>query len=83
LKPKGAFYVFPNVTQACRNLGFGSSEQFQQFLLHEAGVAVLPRSSFGVRNIGEKDEYVRLCYAVSEKEIMEGLLRIKKAVEKS
>jgi len=82
LRPKGAFYVFPNVTKACKNLGFNTSEEFQQFLLHEAGVAVLPRSSFGVRNIGEKEEYVRLCYAVNDKEIIEGLSRIKKAVEK-
>lgn len=81
LQPKGAFYVFPNVTQACRNMGFVNSEEFQQFLLHEAGAAVLPRSSFGVRNKTEKEEYVRLCYAVSEKEIIKGLLRIKKAVE--
>ena len=83
LKPKGAFYVFPNVTQACKNLGFATSEEFQKYLLHEAGVAVLPRSSFGVRNAGENNEYVRLCYAVSEKEIIEGLGRIKKAVEKN
>ena len=83
LKPKGAFYVFPNVTQACKKLGFATSEEFQKYLLHEAGVAVLPRSSFGVRNAGENNEYVRLCYAVSEKEIIEGLARIKKAVEKN
>lgn len=83
LKPKGAFYVFPNVTGACRNMGFATSEEFQKYLLHEAGVAVLPRSSFGIRNIGENNEYVRLCYAVSEKEIIEGLARIKRAVEKS
>jgi aspartate aminotransferase len=83
LKPKGAFYVFPNVTQACKNLRLATSEEFQKYLLHEAGVAVLPRSSFGVRNTGENNEYVRLCYAVSEKEIIEGLSRIKKAVEKN
>ncbi len=82
LRPKGAFYVFPNVTEACRTLGFATSEEFQKYLLHEAGVAVLPRSSFGIRNAGENDEYVRLCYAVSEKEITEGLARIKRAVEK-
>jgi aspartate aminotransferase len=81
LRPKGAFYVFPNVTQACKNLKLATSEEFQKYLLHQAGVAVLPRSSFGVRNSGENNEYVRLCYAVSEKEIIEGLSRIKKAVE--
>ncbi len=73
LKPKGAFYVFPNVTQACKNLKLATSEEFQKYLLYKAGVAVLPRSSFGVRNVGENNEYVRLCYAVNEKEIIEGL----------
>jgi aspartate/methionine/tyrosine aminotransferase len=82
IKPKGAFYVFPNVTKACRDLGFNSSEQFQQYLLHEGNVAVLPRSSFGKRNAGENEEYVRLSYAVGSSEIIEGLSRIKKAVEK-
>ena len=82
IKPKGAFYVFPNVTQACANLGFATSEQFQQYLLHEGNVAVLPRSSFGKRNAGEDEEYIRLSYAVSNDDIIKGLDRIKKAVEK-
>ena len=82
IKPKGAFYVFPNVTEACANLGFKPSEEFQQYLLHEGNVAVLPRSSFGKRNIGENQEYIRLSYAVSNDDIIKGLDRIKKAVEK-
>lgn len=82
IKPKGAFYVFPNVTEACASLGFATSEEFQQYLLHEGNVAVLPRSSFGKRNIGENEEYIRLSYAVSNDDIIKGLDRIKKAVEK-
>ncbi|MCL6088114.1 MAG: pyridoxal phosphate-dependent aminotransferase [Actinobacteria bacterium] len=81
LYPKGAFYVFPNVSQACRNLGFESSVELQQYLLHEGGVAVLPRNSFGVKNKGEKDEYIRLSYATGEKDIIEGISRMKKAIE--
>ena len=82
VKPKGAFYVYPNVTEACRNLNLRDSKKLQEYLLYEANVAVLGRSCFGSRNEEEKDEYIRLSYATSKKEILEGLRRIKKAVEK-
>jgi aspartate aminotransferase len=82
LSPKGAFYVFPNVTQACRNLGLKDSQAMQQLLLHDGGVAVLPRTSFGVKNMGETEEYIRLSYATSRENIAEGLKRIKKVIEK-
>ena len=82
LLPKGAFYVFPNITQACRNLGLKDSQAMQQLLLHDGNVAVLPRTSFGVRNAEEKEEYIRLSYATSRENIEEGLARIKKVIEK-
>ncbi len=81
LMPKGAFYVFPNVTKACRNLGFKDSSALQQYLLHEAGVAVLPRTSFGVKNIDENEEYIRLSFATGNDAIIGGLARMKKAIE--
>ena len=80
--PNGAFYVFPNVTQACKNLGFATAKELQQYLLYEANVAVLPRTSFGVKNMGETEEYVRFSYATSRENIIEGLRRIKAAIEK-
>ncbi|MFQ6091797.1 MAG: pyridoxal phosphate-dependent aminotransferase [bacterium] len=82
LTPNGAFYVFPNVTQACKNLGFKNADELQHYLLHEAGVATLARSCFGVRNEGETDEYIRLSYATSKENIIEGLKRMKEAIEK-
>lgn len=82
LTPRGAFYVFPNVTEACRNLGLKDSKELQQLLLHEGSVAVLHRTSFGSRNINEKEEYIRLSYATSQENIIEGLKRIKKVIEK-
>lgn len=81
LKPKGAFYIYPNVTEACQNLGFHDSKELQQYLLHRANVAVLARSCFGQRNEGEKEEYVRLSYVTSRENIIEGVKRIKKAIE--
>ncbi|HQI76686.1 MAG TPA: regulatory iron-sulfur-containing complex subunit RicT, partial [Candidatus Latescibacteria bacterium] len=80
-KPAGAFYAFPNVTEACRMLNKSDSKALQEYLLFEAGVAVLPRTSFGRRNAGEKDEYVRFSYATSAPLIEEGLERIRKAME--
>lgn len=83
LNPKGAFYVYPNVTEACKNLGFNNAKELQQYLLYKADVAVLPQTSFGMRNEGETEEYIRLSFATSKKNIIEGLARIKRAIEGS
>lgn len=79
--PGGAFYVFPNVTQACHHLGLKDSRELQQYLLYEVGVAVLARTCFGQKNQEENQEYIRLSYATSRDNIIEGVKRIKKAVE--
>ncbi len=81
LRPRGAFYIYPNVTEACCKLGFRNSNELQQYLLHKANVAVLARSCFGQRNQGEKEEYIRLSYVTSRENIIEGIRRIKKAIE--
>ena len=77
LTPPGAFYVYPNVTEACRNLGLADSKALQRKLLYDGGVATLPRTSFGKRQPGEAEEYLRLSYATSEDLILEGLERIR------
>lgn len=79
--PKGAFYAFPNVTQACRMLGVKGAEEFQHLMLHEAGIAVLARTNFGSRNLGEDEEYVRISFATSRELLMEGLRRIRARIE--
>lgn len=79
--PKSTFYVYPNVTDACRNLGFKNSKELQEYLLYKRGVAVLPRTCFGQKNVDENDEYIRLSYATSEEIIIEGLKRMKAAIE--
>lgn len=80
--PGGAFYAFPNVTQACRMLGLADSKALQQHLLHTAGVAALPRTSFGRKNDGETQEYLRFSYATSREVITEGLRRMREALTK-
>jgi len=72
-KPRGAFYVFPNVTGTgmdCRKLG--------DYLLNEAGVAVLPGTSFGKYGEG----YLRLSFANSIENIKKALDRIALALKK-
>lgn len=72
-EPKGAFYVFPNITGTgmdCRRLA--------DYLLNEAGVAVLPGTSFGV--FGE--DYLRFSFANSVENIRKALERISEALER-
>jgi len=71
--PHGAFYVFPNI----KKTGW-KSKAFADYLLDEAGVAVLSGTSFGRYGEG----FVRISYANSLENIKEGLSRIRKAVEK-
>lgn len=79
-EPKGAFYVYANVTDLCREKGLSGAEELQAKLLEEAGVAVLARSCFGQRFEGEREEYLRFCYATSDDQIREGLDRLGKYV---
>ncbi len=79
-EPKGAFYVYANVTGLCREKGLSGAEELQTKLLDEAGVAVLSRTCFGQRFEGESDEYVRFCYATSDDQIREGLERLRRFV---
>lgn len=72
-KPLGAFYVFPNITGTgtnCRDLS--------DYLLNEAGVAVLPGTAFGKHG----DGYLRLSFANSVQNLNKALDRIAEALEK-
>jgi aspartate/methionine/tyrosine aminotransferase len=72
-KPLGAFYAFPNIT------GTGmDSRKLADHLLYDAGVAVLPGTSFGKYGEG----YLRLSFANSIENIKTALDRIEKAVKK-
>jgi aspartate/methionine/tyrosine aminotransferase len=73
--PGGAFYVWPNVTEACRRIGAADSEEFRKRLLHEAGVAVLADIHFGVRVPGE-GQHLRFSYAASKQAIEAGVQRM-------
>ncbi len=73
VKPKGAFYVFPNVKE------FGmKSLEFSRWLLREVKVAVVPGTEFG--RCGEG--YVRLSYATSYEKIEKAMDRIERVVRR-
>ncbi len=71
--PKGAFYVFPNITKT----GY-KSQELADMILNEAGVACLSGTCFG--KFGEG--YLRFSYANSLENINKSLERIKKLSQK-
>ena len=72
-KPRGAFYVFPNITGTGR-----TSRDLETMLLNEAGVACLSGTSFG--KFGEG--FLRFSYANSVPNIEKAIDRVAKAVER-
>jgi aspartate aminotransferase len=73
LKPKGAFYAFPNIEGAGM-----SSRELAHYLLEEAGVAVLSGTAFGEYGEG----FLRLSFANSIENIQKALERIEKALQR-
>lgn len=81
LKPEGAFYVFPSMkgllgkkTPAGKTIE--SCQQFADYLLEDALVAVVFGAAFGMGG------YFRISYATSEKALTESMKRIKEACAK-
>lgn len=74
-KPAGAFYLFPDVSEAAKVTGYESVDDFCLALIDEAHVVSVPGSSFGV------DECLRFSYAVDEEIFAEGMKRIKEFIE--
>ena len=73
--PGGAFYAWPNVTEACRMIKAKHSEEFRTRLLHEAGVALLADIHFGPR-VPDEGQHVRFSYAASNEAIKNGVARM-------
>jgi aspartate aminotransferase len=73
--PGGAFYAWPNITEACKMIGAKDSEEFRKRLLNEAGVAVLADIHFGSRVAGE-GQHIRFSYAASNQAIEAGIARM-------
>ncbi|WNF38068.1 pyridoxal phosphate-dependent aminotransferase [Bacillaceae bacterium IKA-2] len=75
VKPKGAFYLFPNVKEAVKLNGFDNVDDWVEKLLEVEKVALVPGSGFGA------PDNVRLSYATSLDQIQEALTRVERFVK--
>jgi aminotransferase len=72
--PKGAFYVFPNITPTGLK-----SKDFSLRLLKSKRVAVVPGSAFGISGEG----FVRCCFATGLDKLKEATVRIEQFVNEA
>lgn len=72
VEPEGAFYCFPDVSQAVARSQQSSSLDFAADVLEHAEVAMVPGEAFGAPG------YVRLSYALSDEDLVRGLERLGK-----
>jgi aspartate aminotransferase len=70
----GTFYAFANVEQAMKAVGVADDNAFAEYLITDAGVAVVPGSAFGAPG------HVRLSFAASESTLKDALERMAKAL---
>ncbi len=79
-RPQGAFYIFPDISsyfgKSAAGMQVSNSDDFCEYLLSAAHVAVVAGSAFGA------DNCFRLSYAASEKELREAIRRIGEAVSR-
>lgn len=74
--PNGTFYVFIDLSQVAKKYKYNESfsVEFCDEFLSKYNVAIVPGQAFGI------DEYVRISYACSEEEFIEGLNRLEKFI---
>ena len=68
-EPRGAFYVYPNISCALSPNGVRTPLEFADKLLAESHIAVVPGEAFGT------EKHVRIAYASSLENIQKGLDR--------
>jgi aspartate aminotransferase len=73
----GTFYAFADVHGAMRSLGVKDDTAFAEYLLAEAGVAVVPGSGFGA------PDHMRISFACSMETLEDALGRIERALAAS
>ncbi|MFQ6082252.1 MAG: pyridoxal phosphate-dependent aminotransferase [Candidatus Aminicenantia bacterium] len=80
LKPKGAFYLFPNISsfyeKEYNGMQIRNSYGMAYYLLKQAKVAIVPGDAFGA------DNYIRISYATSMENLEKGMDRIIEALSK-
>jgi aspartate aminotransferase len=74
--PRGAFYLFPRITQVLDATGIATTGDFSQMLLDEARVALAAGEGF------DAPGFLRISYATSLDRLREGATRILEFVKK-
>jgi aspartate aminotransferase len=75
VKPKGAFYLFPDISGLLSPDGVKTSTDFAQALLEQEYVVVTPGEAF------DAPGYLRISYATSMEQLREGATRILRFAE--
>jgi aspartate aminotransferase len=75
VKPSGAFYLFPDISEVLSPTGIRTAAEFAQVLLEQARVAVTPGEAF------DAPGHLRISYATSIEQLREGATRILKFAE--
>jgi aspartate aminotransferase len=75
VKPKGAFYLFPDISALLSPQGLRTSTDFAQALLEKEYVVVTPGEAF------DAPGYLRISYATSMEQLREGATRILRFAE--
>jgi len=78
--PKGAFYLFPDISdyfgKAAGEIHINSANDLSMYLLNEGHVSTVPGEAFG------SPQNIRISFASSEKALEEAFKRMKKALDK-
>ncbi|MBQ7266708.1 MAG: pyridoxal phosphate-dependent aminotransferase [Firmicutes bacterium] len=81
LLPKGAFYIFVDVSKLIGKTVFDTplknSSDVAKILLEKYKVAVVPSDAFGIEN------YIRISFATSMRDVVEGANRIEKFIKEN
>ncbi|UCB45314.1 MAG: pyridoxal phosphate-dependent aminotransferase [Spirochaetota bacterium] len=76
--PQGAFYVFPNIgnvlSRDIKGVRINDSIDLANYLLEKGKISLVPGKAFGA------DNYIRISFATSMENIIEGMKRLKDAL---
>ncbi len=75
-KPEGAFYLFPDCTEAAEKCGYDNVTELAQAIIEEAHVVGVAGAAFG------KEDHIRFSYATNEEKFAEAMDRIRDFVNR-
>lgn len=77
LESDGTFYAFPNISELAEKLGCKDDNEFAEYLIENAGLALVPGSAFGA--VG----HLRISYAASFDTLKSAITRLRDVASKA